>query len=114
MTWITQRIRISAGSALFWMTVSIGLIYSIGIHWALIRTISSPFFQPDSWIYSSPALNLLFAGKMNIFPTRTEGYPLFLFLILKVFGSFFGVLIAQHVVQFLAAVIASLIYYLFF
>jgi hypothetical protein len=104
---------VSAMPVLFCGVALLAFIYSASLHWALIQTIHSPFYQPDSPLYGMPALNLLFDGKMQLVPTRTAGYPLFLFLILKISGSFLGVLIVQHANQFLMALVAALIYYLF-
>lgn len=109
-----REFEISQKSAIFWTIAIIGIIYSLSIHWALISIVSSPFFQPDSSGYYIPALNLLFKGKMDIDPFRPEGYPLFLYFILKIFGSFFAVLVAQHVVQLLTALISGLFYFFFF
>ena len=95
---------------------SIGLFlffYAVALHMAVFQTFPDPLIDPDSGGYLLPALNLLYEGALKIDSFRTEGYPLFLALFLKVSNSFSVVLLIQHGLLFLTAVMAGILYFKF-
>src|SRR5437773_11716165 len=55
-----------------------------------------PFIDPDTWGYIAPALRKLIGAEFGHTSGRNFVYPGFVFLLLRVFGDFRAITIAQH------------------
>src|SRR4051812_15478163 len=87
------------------------LLFAAALHLAFFRAFPDPLFDSDSPGYFRPALSLLYRGHLAIHPFRTEGYPLFLFSLLRLFHSFSAVLVAQHLLLLLTAALTAAFYW---
>jgi hypothetical protein len=67
-----------------------------------------PIADPDTWGYLSPALRKLIGAEFGHTDGRNFIYPGFVFLLLRVFGDFRAITIAQHFLGLLAGVILLL------
>src|SRR6266404_166768 len=61
-----------------------------------------PIADPDTWGYLSPALRKLTGAQFGHSLGRNFVYPGFLFLLLRVFGDFRAISIAQHLLGLIA------------
>jgi len=61
-----------------------------------------PFIDPDTWGYIAPALRELIGAEFGHTSGRNFVYPGFVFLLLRVFGDFRAITIAQHFLGLLA------------
>jgi hypothetical protein len=61
-----------------------------------------PFIDPDTWGYIAPALRKLIGAEFGHTSGRNFVYPGFVFLLLRVFGDFRAITIAQHFLGLLA------------
>src|SRR6266480_4298281 len=61
-----------------------------------------PIADPDTWGYLSPALRELIGGEFGHTHGRNFIYPGFVYLLLRVFGDFRAITVAQHFVGLLA------------
>src|SRR5206468_3626717 len=61
-----------------------------------------PIADPDTWGYLSPALRKLIGAEFGHTDGRNFIYPGFVFLLLRVFGDFRAITIAQHFLGLLA------------
>jgi hypothetical protein len=64
--------------------------------WLRLRVPIDPIADPDTWGYLSPALRKLTGAEFGHTHGRNFVYPGFLFLLLRVFGDFRAISIAQH------------------
>lgn len=79
--------------------------------WAAWQRFSLPFdpiTDPDMWGYLSPALRKLIGAEFAHTEGRNFLYPGFLFLLLRVFGDFRAITVAQHILGLLAGIILLL------
>ena len=67
-----------------------------------------PIADPDTWGYLSPALRELTDGEFGHTQGRNFIYPGFVYLLLRVFGDFRAITVAQHFLGLLAGVILLL------
>lgn len=67
-----------------------------------------PITDPDMWGYLSPALRKLIGAGFGHSEDRNFLYPGFLFLLLRVFGDFRAITVAQHILGLLAGVMLLL------
>jgi len=63
--------------------------------WLRLRLPLTPFVDPDTWGYLSPAISKL-SGLGFTHLLRNYFYPAFLYLILRVFGDFRAISVVQH------------------
>jgi hypothetical protein len=61
-----------------------------------------PIIDPDTWGYLAPALRKLIGAEFGHTSGRNFIYPGFIFLLLRVFGDFRAITIAQHYLGLLA------------
>jgi hypothetical protein len=90
------------------------LTYVLAFHINFIHAVTDPVFQPDSPSYFTPALDLLEYHQFTLSPYRTPGYSAFLALVLALGKNFLSVLIVQHTLCLLTALMAALLYWKFF
>ncbi len=81
--------------------------YAASLHIHLIQILPDPFMEPDSGGYFVPVLNYLHTGAFDVPAVRGYGYPLFLLVVIKLFGKLAAVLWTQHVLALLTALIAA-------
>lgn len=67
-----------------------------------------PITDPDMWGYLSPALRKLIGAEFGHTEGRNFLYPGFLFVLLRVFGDFRAITVAQHILGLLAGIILLL------
>ncbi len=67
-----------------------------------------PIADPDTWGYLSPALRKLLGAEFGHTHGRNFVYPGFVFLVLRVFGDFRAIVIAQHFLGLVAGAILLL------
>lgn len=67
-----------------------------------------PIADPDVWGYLSPALRKLIGAEFGHTDGRNFLYPGFVFLLLRVFGDFRAITVAQHILGLLAGVMLLL------
>jgi len=70
--------------------------------WLRWRVPLDPIADPDTWGYLSPALRKLTGAQFGHSLGRNFVYPGFLFLLLRVFGDFRAISIAQHLLGLIA------------
>jgi hypothetical protein len=71
--------------------------------WLRFRLPLDPIADPDTWTYLSPALRKLTGGEFEHMPYgRNFVYPGFLYLLLRFFGDFRAITVAQHFLGLLA------------
>jgi hypothetical protein len=77
--------------------------------WLRFRLPLDPIADPDTWAYLSPALWKLIGGGFEHMPYgRNFVYPGFLYLLLRFFGDFRAITVAQHLLGLLAGGILML------
>lgn len=64
-----------------------------------------PIADPDTWGYLSPALRKLLGAEFGHTDGRNFVYPAFLFLLLRVFGDFRAIVVAQHLLGLFAGAV---------
>lgn len=87
---------------------------SLYLHYFYFTALPDPFFQPDSPGYYLPAINLWLGRPFGLSLLRTPGYPLFIAAILEVSPHFSSVMMVQHVIHVLTAVVSGALFFLFF
>ena len=71
--------------------------------WLRFRLPLDPLADRDTWTYLSPALRKLIGGEFEHMPYgRNFVYPGFLYLLLRFFGDFRAITVAQHLLGLLA------------
>jgi hypothetical protein len=70
--------------------------------WQRFRLPLEPIADPDTWGYLSPALRKLVGNEFGHTNGRNFIYPGFLYLLLRAFGDFRAVTVAQHMLGLLA------------
>jgi hypothetical protein len=70
--------------------------------WARFALPLDPIADPDTWGYLSPALRKLTGAEFGHTNGRNFIYPGFLYLLLRVFGDFRAITVAQHFFGLLA------------
>ena len=73
--------------------------------WQRFRLPLDPIADPDTWGYLSPALRKLTGAEFGHTNGRNFVYPAFLFFLLRVFGSFSAITLAQHFLGLLAGAV---------
>jgi hypothetical protein len=79
--------------------------------WAAWQRFALPFdpiADPDVWGYLSPALRKLIGAEFGHTGGRNFLYPGFVFLLLRAFGDFRAITVAQHILGLLAGVMLLL------
>lgn len=102
--------RSSRGVYVALWTTAVALYVGL-VHVTFLSSIPDPIIQPDSISYLMPALRLLFHEPFGLSPSRTIGYPLFLFGILRCAPSLHFVMVVQHVLWVVTGTLAGLLYY---
>jgi hypothetical protein len=92
----------SLWQAFYW--IALVLIFAWAV-WQRFRLPLDPIADPDTWGYLSPALRKLTGAEFGHTNGRNFVYPAFLFLLLRVFGSFRAIAIAQHFLGLLAGAV---------
>jgi len=92
--------------------IFVGLIILIPLlfHLDWLIVFKFPFVFPDSFSYYGPAGQFIFNGSFNLDPTRTPGYPFFLYIILYLTKSFFAVIAVQHLLALMTSLLAGWIF----
>ena len=85
-----------------WTALALVFVWAV---WQRIRLPLDPIADPDTWGYLSPALRKLTGAGFGHTNGRNFVYPAFLFLLLRVFGSFRAITIAQHFLGLLAGAV---------
>jgi hypothetical protein len=70
--------------------------------WQRFALPPDPIIDPDTWGYLAPALRKLIGAEFGHTSGRNFIYPGFVFLLLRVFGDFRAITIAQHFLGLLA------------
>jgi hypothetical protein len=83
---------------------ALALVFAWAV-WQRFRLPLDPIADPDTWGYVSPALRKLTGAEFGHTNGRNFVYPAFLFLLLRVFGSFRAIAIAQHFLGLLAGAV---------
>ena len=83
----------------YWAAVAVLFICAI---WLRFRLPLEPIADPDTWGYLSPALRKLIGAEFGHTQGRNFIYPGFVFLLLRVFGDFRALTVAQHFLGLLA------------
>src|SRR5438309_171463 len=97
------RLREDSLWRLFYWTL-LALVFA-GAIWQRFKLPLDPIADPDTWGYLSPALRKLTGAEFGHTNGRNFVYPAFLFLLLRVFGSFRAIAIAQHLLGLLAGAV---------
>src|SRR5262249_25956981 len=87
------------GSLAYWSAVALIFAWAA---WLRFRLPLDPIADPDTWGYLSPALRKLTGAQFGHTAGRNFIYPGFLYLLLRVFGDFRAITIAQHFLGLLA------------
>src|SRR6266446_6144505 len=82
-----------------WIAVAVIFAWAA---WLRFRLPLNPIAVPDTWGYLSPALRKLIGAEFGHTNGRNFIYPGFVFLLLRVFGDFRAITIAQHFLGLLA------------
>jgi len=93
--------RRPVAAAVYWVAVVSLFIYAAFLRFSLPL---EPIVDPDTWGYLSPAVGKLI-GTGFVHHLRNYFYPSFLFLVLKCFGDFRAITIAQHLLGLVAGAI---------
>jgi len=83
----------------YWSGVTILFAYAA---WQRFAVPLDPVADPDTWGYLSPALRELTGGAFGHTSGRNFLYPGFLYLLLRAFGDFRAITVAQHFLGLLA------------
>src|SRR4051812_31341505 len=101
-------------TAAFYCCAALVTAYALWIHAQFLAVLPDPFFHPDSNGYLWPALDWLYGRPLQMATSRTLGYPLWIFLLLKISPHFKTLLIAQHALVLLASGLLGFLAYRFF
>jgi hypothetical protein len=86
----------------YWTVIA--LLFA-GAVWQRFRLPLDPIADPDTWGYLSPALRKLTGAEFGHTNGRNFVYPGFLFLVLRLFGTFRAIAITQHLLGLLAGAV---------
>jgi hypothetical protein len=89
---------------LFYYWIGVAIIFVCAV-WQRFSLPLDPISDPDTWGYLSPALRKLTGAEFGHTNGRNFVYPGFLYLILRGFGDFRAISIAQHSLGLLAGVV---------
>lgn len=98
-----QRIQISSLA----YCVALAALFICGA-WLRMQAPLDPIADPDVWGYLSPALRKLIGAEFGHTDGRNFLYPGFVFLLLRAFGDFRAITVAQHILGLLAGVVLLL------
>src|SRR6476660_9900040 len=85
--------------ACYW--TALALIFAWAI-WQRFNLPLDPIADPDTWGYLSPALRKLLGAEFGHSHGRNFVYPAFVWSVLRGFGDFRAIVIAQHLLGLLA------------
>jgi hypothetical protein len=86
----------------YWTVIA--LLFA-GAVWQRFRLPLDPIADPDTWGYLSPALRKLTGAEFGHTNGRNFVYPGFLFLVLRLFGTFPAIAATQHLLGLLAGAV---------
>jgi hypothetical protein len=86
----------------YWTVIA--LLFA-GAVWQRFRLPLDPIADPDTWGYLSPALRKLTGAEFGHTNGRNFVYPGFLFLVLRLFGTFRAIAATQHLLGLLAGAV---------
>jgi hypothetical protein len=86
----------------YWTVIALLLA---GAVWQRFRLPLDPIADPDTWGYLSPALRKLTGAEFGHTNGRNFVYPGFLFLVLRLFGTFRTIATTQHLLGLLAGAV---------
>jgi len=86
----------------YWTVIA--LLFA-GAVWQRFKLPLDPIADPDTWGYLSPALRKLTGAEFGHTNGRNFVYPGFLFLVLRLFGTFRAIATTQHLLGLLAGAV---------
>src|SRR5205814_1326851 len=89
----------------YWTVIA--LLFA-GAVWQRFKLPLDPIADPDAWGYLSPGLRKLTGAEFGHTNGRNFVYPGFLFLVLRLFGTFRAIAITQHLLGLLAGAVLLL------
>jgi len=97
-----SSLAIPVGQLAYWSAVAVIFVWAA---WLRFRLPLDPIADPDTWGYLSPALRKLTGAEFGHTAGRNFVYPRFLFLLLRSFGDFRAISVAQHLLGIIAGAI---------
>src|SRR5690242_15415774 len=97
-----RSLAIPVGQLAYWSAVAVIFVWAA---WLRFRLPLDPIADPDTWGYLSPALRKLTGAEFGHTAGRNFVYPRFLFLLLRSFGDFRAISVAQHLLGIIAGAI---------
>ena len=99
----SSAVRFVAG---LWHRPWLGLIFVFGVAaWQRWSMPWLPLADPDTWGYLNPALQHLAGHGMTQTACRSMAYPLFVWAVLGISGSFHAIAVAQHLLGLLSGAV---------
>jgi hypothetical protein len=96
---MNSQSRFQIARIVYWSALVFIFIWAT---WQRFRLPLDPIADPDTWGYVSRALRKLIGAEFGHTGGRNFIYPGFIFLLLRVFGDFRAITIAQHLLGLLA------------
>ena len=109
MPTLSARCRaLPLGHRIFWAVHACALVlilgYAASLRFALPQT---PIIDPDFWGYLHPGVSALTGGAFEHTYGRNFVYPGFLYLVLRVFGDYRAICVAQHGLGLLTGILLA-------